>query len=184
MPGDFDPRNHEPQLAQDPLGQYRTAPAGLSAIATGQFVIAGLMVISVVLGSRLWRDGAQLSAGQWITALYPPLLFGAAGVGLTLRAGWGWWLTSTIYAFGFFSVPVSLVLWSFDKQRFQPGASLVTFLLCAFVLGYLSRRDLQRFIRFGTPDGRPSGLISWSPLAIGFLGAVASGLWVAFSRPA
>ena len=183
MAGAFDPRNTEPQLAQNPLRQYRTAQAGLSAIATGQFVIAGLMVLSVIAGARLWRDGTQMSSGQWVTVLYPPLLFGAAGLGLTLRAGWGWWLTSAIYSFGFFSVPVSLVLWSFDKQRFQPGASLVTFLLCAFVLGYLSRREVQRFIRFGTPDGRPSRLASWSPLVIGLLGAAASGIRVASSLP-
>lgn len=165
--GDFNPV--DPPVPEDvnPVTAYKRAPAGLSTLATAQFLIATLLLLNAVLIDHR----APLSSSHWTIALYPVALLYAAGLGLGLRQGWGWWLTCAIYAFAALSLP-SIVLQSRAADQPFPLGSLIVLALCLVTVGYLNRAEVMRFFRFWTRDGRPGPLLRYSPFAVGGIAAL------------
>jgi len=171
MAHDFDPKAPPPPLLGiNPMFDYSQVPVGLSAAAVGQFLIACLLVV------QLWLAPAVVkawSSKQWALACYPIVVFAASGLGMALRRGWGWWLTCAIYYYVFFNIPVALVLWTTRDQdkAFNLLDHLIVAGLAIFLLTYLNRPELLRFIRFGSADGRAKPWMRLSPAVVGGAGA-------------
>lgn len=173
----LDPTRPTLSHTRNPLAQQARAPVGISALATGHFAIAVTYMLML-----LSRSAAERTPAVWFSGVIPALLLCVSGAGLALRRGWGWWLTCAIYYAVFFNLPVGLSLWGVRGQPFDPLNNLLVFGLAVFLLVYLTRGELLRFIQFHTPDGRPRRLTLLTPVALGAAWALIH-LLVRITRP-
>lgn len=169
MESDFDPADPPDGAEGLPLAEYVRPPVGLSVVANIQFLLAGL---TAALGFAAYRQG-QAATGPFVASIaIPCALLLLAGVGLWQRVMWGWWLAATLYYCLFFNIPVNIASWTVKADRFAVGANLLVFALAVSTLAYLMRAESLRFIRFRTPDGRPTRWILISPAVTGLGWAV------------
>lgn len=161
---DFDPQDPPDVLEGHPLHDYLRPPAGLAKLATVQVVLAALIVVAGVIKLR---SGQPLTLAYFLTMVIPCTLLAASGLGLRDRVGWGWWLTAVIYYSAFFTLPIDLALWTIRNEPFSIKTHLVVFAPAVFVLAYITRPEILRFIRFATPDGKPRKSVLISPALVG-----------------
>lgn len=161
---EFDPVDPPPMTGHQPLTQYAQPPMYLGFVTAGQGAIAALLLIA----SLGMASDPALSSGRWVLVFLPAVLFGLAGAGLYWRRGWGWWLTACVWSYVFCSLPAALVLWTTRDRPFAATTELVVFGLAVLVLAALNQPDFVRFIRFRTPDGRPSRAARLTPLPMAF----------------
>jgi hypothetical protein len=170
MANDFDPKDPPPpDYGHNPLAEYAQVPVGISAMAVGQFLMAGLLTVTFFFAPTVVKSW---TVSEWAIALYPVAVFAASGLGMAMRSGWGWWLTCAIYFYVFFNIPVGLVLWTTQEQQtFRIFDQLLMAGLAIFLLTYLNRPEILRFVRFGSKDGRAPQWMRISPVFVGMLGA-------------
>ena len=160
----FDPRDPPDISDGHPLHDYLKPPPGLAKLATAQVFVAILIILRGVIDLRA---GQPLTLAFLTTLILPAGLLAASGLALRERTAWGWWLTAALYYCVFFNLPVDLVLWTVRGVAFPLATHLVVFGLAVFVLAYLTRPEILRFIRFATPDGKPRRSVLISPALVG-----------------
>lgn len=165
MSDDLNSATAPPRPAGNLVTSYQQAPGGLTSVVIFQLVMATYHLLMAIMVPIL----SQVAIRDRLTSFALVAIFAISAWGMHLRRGWGWWITCLIYFTMLFCVPVGILLVGLGELKASLLLRLGWGAVAICIVLYLNHSDALRFIRFRTPDGRPSAATRASPLVAGMV---------------